>query len=89
MKGFKFAPLVNKKLELVSELDILFLRPEEPGQIVSGGDIDNCLKTLFDALRCPSNKHEIPNNEDLSRTEPTEQSNQFYHRLSFNRCPFT
>jgi len=32
------------------------LRPELPGQtLIRGGDIDNRLKTLFDALRMPQN----------------------------------
>ncbi len=52
--GFSFLPVVSSGLCLVAKLSILFLRPEEPGSIVaSGGDIDNRLKTLFDALRLP------------------------------------
>jgi hypothetical protein len=52
--GIGFVPLVTKELNLACELDVLFLRREEPGQLVSGGDIDNRLKTLFDALRIPT-----------------------------------
>lgn len=52
--GYKFAPLITSKLYLVCQLDIVLLWPDEPGKIVgSGGDIDNRLKTLFDALTCP------------------------------------
>jgi hypothetical protein len=41
-------------MNLVAELDILFLRPQRPGSIISsGGDIDNRLKTLLDGLRIP------------------------------------
>ena len=47
-------------LKLVAELDILLLRPEDPGSIVQRADIDNRLKTLFDALRYPSIPQEIP-----------------------------
>lgn len=37
------------------------LRPEEPGNLITaGGDIDNRLKTLLDALRYPKNANEIP-----------------------------
>jgi len=51
---FEFLPLVSKRLELMATLDILMLRPEPPGQILSqGGDIDNRLKTLLDALQMP------------------------------------
>ena len=66
---FKFAPLVCEKLHLICELDIILLRPEAPGSVVTqGGDIDNRLKTLFDSLRMPKNQNEIPSNissEDL------------------------
>lgn len=49
-----YACLITERLKVYAEIDILFLRPSEPGQIItSGGDIDNRLKTLFDALRRP------------------------------------
>jgi len=54
-----FIPLIKESLSLVCELDILFLRKEEPGSLVKqGGDIDNRIKTLFDGLRMP-NKEEM------------------------------
>lgn len=59
--GFDFIPLVNKRFCLICALDILFLRREEPGSLVRhGGDIDNRLKTLFDALRMPHAASELP-----------------------------
>jgi hypothetical protein len=58
---FRFVPLVSPELHLICELDIFMLRPEPPGAIVTqGGDIDNRLKTLFDALRTPHNESELP-----------------------------
>ena len=62
---FTFAPLVNSKLSLVAELDILFLRRQRPGALLHhGGDIDNRLKTLLDSLRVPQAKQsEIPQDE--------------------------
>jgi hypothetical protein len=63
VEGHYFAPLVTSRLHLVAELDILLLRPEQPGYLISGGDIDNKLKTLFDGLRTPNNIHEIPGGE--------------------------
>ncbi len=49
-----FLPLVRRSLSLNCELDILFLRQQDPGQLISqGGDIDNRVKTLLDALRNP------------------------------------
>lgn len=51
----RFKPLVRKSLNLNCELEILFLRQEDPGSLVlQGGDLDNRIKTLFDALRMPS-----------------------------------
>jgi len=68
--NFQFAPLISSRLNLVAELNIVLLRPGEPGRIVTtSGDIDNRLKTLFDALRCPQNEQEIPNGE---RPQPDE-----------------
>lgn len=58
---FCFLPLVMKKMSLICELDILFLRNEPRGHIInSGGDIDNRLKVLFDALRPPQGPNELP-----------------------------
>ena len=58
---FRFAPLVCNALKLVAELDVVMLRPSAPGALLrQGGDVDNQLKTLFDALRCPENHYEIP-----------------------------
>ena len=53
------ALVVLAQLCLLAELDILMLRPEAPGAIISRGDIDNSLKTLFDALRAPNNEQEV------------------------------
>jgi hypothetical protein len=48
-----YSPLIGA--DLAAELDIVFLRQQSPGQLIGeGGDIDNRLKTLFDALRMPT-----------------------------------
>jgi hypothetical protein len=61
---FVFLPVVTKFLEVVCELDILFLRPEEPGAIIKNdGDIDNRLKVIFDALRMPKDAGEVPHGD--------------------------
>jgi hypothetical protein len=50
-----FIPLVRESLALGCELKILFLRREDPGALIlQDGDLDNRIKTLFDALRVPS-----------------------------------
>jgi hypothetical protein len=71
---FTFAPLVSESLRLSAELDIIFLRPEAPGSIITqGGDIDNRLKTLFDALRMAKRETEIPSGDT-----PNEGENPFF-----------
>jgi hypothetical protein len=58
--GVLYAPVVCDLFKLVAELDILLLRQQRPGSLITqGGDIDNQLKTLFDALRTPGNAQEI------------------------------
>jgi hypothetical protein len=74
VNDFQFIPLVSSKLNLIAELDITFLRPEPPGCIVTqGGDIDNRLKTLFDAFRTPKEAKEIPRGDT-----PELSENPFY-----------
>lgn len=58
---YTFAPLITEKLSQVASLHITLLTPEEPGRaITQGGDLDNRLKTLLDALRAPKVEGEIP-----------------------------
>jgi hypothetical protein len=58
--NYQFVPLVTRDLNVsFCGLEILFLRPDSPGAILKSGDIDNRLKTLFDALRMPSGKDEL------------------------------
>ena len=67
-----FVPLVRESLKLACGLDILFLRKEQPGSLVlQGGDIDNRLKTLFDALR-------VPSAGDLEVEQPDVAHDPFY-----------
>ena len=60
--GYQFVPLVSKHMKLSCGLDILFLRRDMPNipLVASGGDIDNRLKVLLDALRIPSDCSELP-----------------------------
>jgi hypothetical protein len=49
-----FVPVVSKRTFLQCELDIIFLRQQAAGQLIGeGGDIDNRVKTLLDALSVP------------------------------------
>lgn len=70
--NFRFAPIVTRTLKLVCGVEILFLRRENPGDLIrSGGDIDNRIKTLFDALRMPSVR-------ELEGFTPQEGEDPFY-----------
>ena len=61
--GKKFVPLVHGTWSLACSLDILFLRRDHPGGVISsGGDIDNRLKVLFDGLR-PRENSEMPDGQ--------------------------
>ena len=60
VEGHSFLPLVRKSLSLACSLDILFLRKDRPGTLVSsGGDLDARIKTLFDGLRMPKTAEEM------------------------------
>ena len=72
--GFRFVPLVRKNGGVSCSIDILFLRRDNPGSIVrSGGDIDNRVKVLFDALRIVDNCSELP-----AGTVPAEGEDPFF-----------
>jgi hypothetical protein len=52
--GLRFAPLVTPRLDLYAEVSVLLLRQQARGALITdGGDLDNRLKTLLDALRVP------------------------------------
>jgi hypothetical protein len=59
--GYRFLPLVGSEAgDEACALDILFLRRDHPGDLVKhGGDIDNRMKVLLDALRMPDECSEV------------------------------
>ncbi len=77
--GFNFVPLVTEELDLMCSLDILFLRPDRPGGAVWGGDIDNRLKTLLDALRIPEA------GEDYTKITPASDEEPFFCLMEDDR----
>jgi len=62
--GINWAPLICDAFGLLCRMEILFLRPEPKGGVVQGGDLDNRIKTLFDALSIPSVK-QMPESLDV------------------------
>jgi hypothetical protein len=68
--GKRFWFLVTEDLATVVDLKITILLPHPIGQIVkNGGDIDNRIKTLFDALRVPAVESEIPSSDDFDYSQ--------------------
>jgi hypothetical protein len=55
--GYRFTPLVTREWELYCAINILYVRPGWPGNVLH--DIDNRLKTLFDALRLPADSSQL------------------------------
>ena len=61
---------------MVCRLHILMLRHGGKGGVLT--DIDNRLKTLFDALQIAQRPEDIPKNADGSRLKPAEGETPFY-----------
>lgn len=74
--NYKFVPLVQRKLDLRCELNILMLRRDHGFGVIRAGDLDNRLKTLIDGLRKPNGANELRENE-----EPKEGESPFYTLL--------
>ena len=75
MGAFVFVPLVAAEMNVVAELSLTLLRPESPGQLITqGGDIDNRIKTLFDALAMPRHQNSLP----IGASPSADQQPYFY-----------
>jgi len=75
--GHVFTPLVTDEMRAVAGLKVTLLRTGAPGAILThGGDIDNCLKTLFDALTMPPHPNALPKN-----LAPPSEDEPFLHCL--------
>ena len=61
---FEFMPLISTKLDLQANLEIRPMSSSMPGGLLHSGDIDNRLKTLFDALSIPTNQ-QIPDGAEV------------------------
>lgn len=71
--GYRFVPLATRSLSLFCDVDVLFLRTGSPGELFTTrtGDIDNRMKTLFDALCMPQGGAQLGKytNPDLHNDE--------------------
>ncbi|MCA1562254.1 MAG: hypothetical protein LC753_01505 [Acidobacteria bacterium] len=66
LENYWFVPLATRRNGLGCRLDIKWMRPGRPGSVINpnGGDLDNRLKTLFDALRIPHEAKEARGADD-------------------------
>lgn len=83
LEGFNWRPLVTDKNGLICKLDILMLRYGAPGRVMA--DIDNRLKTLFDALRMPSNAEELGARTSDGQAKPDSNHDPFFVLLEEDR----
>lgn len=76
-EGFAWQPLVRDGMHsIVCRLDILMLRHGGKGGVLT--DIDNRLKTLFDALRMVQRPEELPKGETGMPITPAIDEDPFY-----------
>ena len=81
----RYTPLVRESLSLACGLNILFLRQQDPGQLVTqGGDIDNRIKTLLDALRMPERAEQDRHPPEEGHLYCLMQSDSLVSHLSIN-----
>ena len=78
---FNWLPIVTKKNGLVCGLDILMLRKGPPGGTIT--DIDNQLKTIFDALRKEHNFQGFGTKN--GKPQPGDGEDPFYVLLEDDR----
>lgn len=71
--GYNFVPLVLREMELLCSVEVLYLRAGRPGDVLTPADIDNRLKTLFDALSMPRDASQVG-----KYTKPDDGETPFY-----------
>lgn len=71
--GYNFVPLITDSIGALCSIDVLYLRNDPPGSVFSAGDLDNRLKTLFDALTMPKDRHQLGD-----YTTPREDEKPFF-----------
>ncbi|MGO9005135.1 MAG: hypothetical protein ACLQB4_05145 [Beijerinckiaceae bacterium] len=71
-RGVGFLPLVRDRLKLKCSLTISFLRREAPGRVYQGGDLDNRVKMLLDAMTVPRHDEQVVHSAiDGGKRDPT------------------
>lgn len=75
-EGFKWLPIVTDDNGLICKVDVLMLRTGQPGKVLF--DVDNRLKTLFDALRMPKTPGELGAETGKGKIAPDPDEEPFY-----------
>ncbi|MET3838214.1 hypothetical protein [Bradyrhizobium sp. OAE829] len=81
--GFNWLPIVTEKNGLICQLEILMLREGTPGRVLY--DVDNRLKTLFDALRKAKGPQELGAGTSRGQLTPQLDEDPFYVLLEDDR----
>jgi hypothetical protein len=74
--GFNWRPIVTESNGLICRVEILMLREGRPGKVVY--DLDNRVKTIFDALRKARNPDELGARSPSGQRKPTSDEDPFY-----------
>jgi hypothetical protein len=81
--GFNWLPMVTDANGLICKVDVLMLRHGQPGQVLY--DVDNRLKTLFDALRKAKGPQELGAGTTRGQMVPGPDEDPFYVLLEDDR----
>jgi hypothetical protein len=81
--GFKWLPIVTEQSGLICRLEILMLRSGQPGQVLY--DVDNRIKTVFDALRMAKGTDELGARTRKGQASPADDEDPFYVLLEDDR----
>jgi hypothetical protein len=81
--GFNWLPMVTEANGLICKVDVLMLRHGQPGEVLY--DVDNRLKTLFDALRKAKSPDELGANTAQGQLAPQSDEDPFYVVLEDDR----
>lgn len=65
IRDIDFIPVLKSEHGVRAEIKILMLSSEIPGGVIHCGDIDNRMKTLFDAMSIPS-EQQIPSDPEFN-----------------------
>jgi hypothetical protein len=75
-EGFKWVPIATRDNALICKVEMLLLRDGPPGSALA--DIDNKLKTVFDALRMPHGPSELGAGTRQGKQSPDPGEDPFY-----------